>query len=167
MAAKNHTSQVTYQSARFLITDRPSDTNLKDYLQILKQNNVVALARVCEPSYDKSLLEEAGIVVRDLAFADGEPPPGDIVDEWLKLNDEAFAKEGACVAVHCVAGLGRAPVLVAVSLMERGMQAEDAVLHIRKTRRGAINTKQIAYLRKYKLRRKGKGKDNSGGCLCM
>ena len=36
-------------------------------------------------------------------------------------------------------GLGRAPVLVAVALIELGMKYEDAVEMIRMKRRGAIN----------------------------
>lgn len=36
-----------------------------------------------------------------------------------------------CIAVHCVAGLGRAPVLVAIALIEAGMKFEDAVEMIR------------------------------------
>ena len=58
-----------------------------------------------------------------------------------------------CVGVHCVTGLGRAPVLVAVALVELGMKYEDAVELIRKKRRGAINAKQLEFLAKYKRRK--------------
>ena len=45
---------------------------------------------------------------QDLAFEDGDPPPDTVIDEWFKLTDLIFTtKKGTCVAVHCVAGLGR------------------------------------------------------------
>lgn len=57
------------------------------------------------------------------------------------------------IAVHCVAGLGRAPVLVAISLIEAGMSPLDAVSFLRERRRGAINNKQLRFLENYRRRR--------------
>jgi protein tyrosine phosphatase type 4A len=61
---------------------------------------------------------------------------------------------GGCIAVHCVAGLGRAPVLVAVALIEYGMKPLDAIEFIRSRRKGAFNTHQIEFLDRYRCRRK-------------
>lgn len=56
-----------------------------------------------------------------------------MVETWFELLKSRFTESPeACVAVHCVAGLGRAPVLVALALIELGMKYEDAVEFIRK-----------------------------------
>ena len=55
-----------------------------------------------------------------------------------------------CVAVHCVAGLGRAPLLVCLALIEYGMEPLDAVELVRKHRRGALNSRQVAWVAQYK-----------------
>lgn len=73
------------------------------------------------------------------------------------------------IAVHCVAGLGRAPVLVAIALMEyERMDAVDAVMKIRSLRRGAINETQLRYLEGYKCRtgKRGIASGGEGGCGC-
>ena len=65
------------------------------------------------------------------------------------LEGAAAGRAQQCIAVHCVAGLGRAPMLVAVALMEGGFDAVDAVQFIRKARRGAINDRQFRFLETY------------------
>lgn len=113
------------------------------------------MVRVCEPSYKTDELEAQGIAVKDLAFEDGTFPPQKIVDEWFETLKQKWVKyhwfvgivwsasyvyyyyfsysqnPEACVAVHCVAGLGRAPVLVALALIELGLKYEAAVEMIR------------------------------------
>lgn len=128
--------------------------------QELKKRNVKDVVRVCEATYKTDALQEEGIRVLDMQFDDGTPPPPDIVEGWFELLRTRFRDEpDACIAVHCVAGLGRAPVLVALALMELGMKYEDAVELIRQKRRGAINAKQLSYLAsyrpKYRLRVRG------------
>eukprot|EP00161_Ancyromonas_sigmoides_P025924 TRINITY_DN8839_c0_g1_i4.p3 TRINITY_DN8839_c0_g1~~TRINITY_DN8839_c0_g1_i4.p3 ORF type:complete len:105 (-),score=29.77 TRINITY_DN8839_c0_g1_i4:2-316(-) len=104
-----------------------------------------------------------------MPFIDGEYPPDELIDRWLDLVFElklGAEKEGRkeVVAVHCVAGLGRAPCLVAIALVEQGMEALEAIQFVRQRRRGAINNKQLQRLEVYKKRRGGKA---CGGCVCM
>ncbi|GJD12404.1 Protein tyrosine phosphatase type IVA 3 [Galdieria sulphuraria] len=54
------------------------------------------------------------------------------------------------IALHCKTGLGRAPVMVAIALIEMGMDALDAIGYIRARRRGAINSRQLLFLEQYK-----------------
>lgn len=56
------------------------------------------------------------------------------------------------VAIHCAAGLGRAPVLVALALVEAGLDPVEAVGWLRALRRGAINGSQLAFLHQYQPR---------------
>lgn len=90
------------------------------------------MVRVCEPSYKVDELRSEGIEVFDLAYSDGTSPPDEIVEEWFKLLKRQFHENpDACVAVHCIAGLGRAPVMVALALIELGLKYEEAVELIR------------------------------------
>ncbi|XP_051663373.1 protein tyrosine phosphatase type IVA 2 isoform X2 [Manacus candei] len=131
----------------------------------LKKYGVTTLVRVCDATYDQAPIEKEGVRVLDWPFDDGAPPPGQIVDDWLNLLKAKFREEpGCCVAVHCVAGLGRAPVLVALALIECGMKYEEAVEFIRQKRRGAFNSKQLLYLEKYRPKMRLRFKDANGHC---
>lgn len=70
-----------------------------------------------------------------MEYDDGGAPPAEIINAWLDVVQTTFhdapdssgpnAKEGPAIAVHCVAGLGRAPVLVAIALIEYGKVRAD------------------------------------------
>uniref|UniRef100_A0A3Q2YGD2 Protein tyrosine phosphatase type IVA 3 n=1 Tax=Hippocampus comes TaxID=109280 RepID=A0A3Q2YGD2_HIPCM len=115
--------EITYKNMRFLITHNPTNATLNKFIE-------------------------------DWPFDDGAPPSNQIVDDWLNLLKLKFREEpGCCVAVHCVAGLGRAPVLVALALIECGMKYEDAVQFIRH--------KQLFYLEKYRPKMRLRFKDSN------
>lgn len=160
----NKPTYVEHKSHRFLIMDAPTDANLPAYIDMMKKRKVDTVVRACEPTYGTSPLAAAKIDVREFAFPDGDPPPDNIVSRWLDLVDSKFnspnSKDAGTVAVHCVAGLGRAPVLVAIALVEAGMEPYDAIAFIRKKRRGAINAQQLKYIEAYKRR-------STGGCCVI
>ncbi|KAF7213366.1 protein tyrosine phosphatase type IVA 1 [Nothobranchius furzeri] len=153
--------EITYKNMRFLITHNPTNATLNKFIEELKKYGVTTVVRVCEATYDATLVVKEGIQVLDWPFDDGAPPSNQIVDDWLNLLKVKFREEpGCCIAVHCVAGLGRAPVLVALALIECGMKYEDAVQFIRQKRRGAFNCKQLFYLEKYRPKMRLRHRNN-------
>lgn len=145
----NQPTLIQVNQLKFLILDAPHSHNIYFYIQELRRYNVSDLVRTCERTYDDFPLQEAGIKSHALVFPDGEPPSKCIIQEWLDLVDDC-SRRNATVAVHCLAGLGRAPVLVVIALIESGMKNVEAVEFVRSRRRGAINKKQLEYLMSYK-----------------
>ncbi|XP_032016804.1 protein tyrosine phosphatase type IVA 1-like isoform X3 [Hylobates moloch] len=101
--------------------------------------------------------------IEDWPFGDGAPPSSQIVADWLHFVKIKFREEsGYYIAVHCIVGLGRAPVLVALALIEGGMKHEDAVQFIGQKQRGAFKSKQLLYLEKYHPKMRLRFKDSNG-----
>jgi protein tyrosine phosphatase type 4A len=61
------------------------------------------------------------------------------------------------IAVHCVAGLGRAPTLVALAMINNGCDKNNAIELIRKERIGAINMTQSNFILDYKVSNRAGG----------
>lgn len=154
----NPPTLIEYNHLRFLIADAPSNNNLSLYMQEFERYNVTDVVRVCDPTYNTDPLLARGIKVHDWVFGDGDAPPSHIVNEWLDLVQTRFCcnddDDRPAIACHCVAGLGRAPVLVAIALIESGMSPLDSVAFIRQRRRGAINNRQLKYIENYRRRTK-------------
>jgi len=179
---------VPSKALKFLIMDAPRQNNLHLYIKEFRKYHVTDVVRVCEATYPAAGLESAGIKLHELPYDDGQSPPKETLEKWLKLVGDrlngappatdstpsshngsvaAVSDCSSCIAVHCVAGLGRAPVLVAIALIEyAGMHYSEAVTLIRKHRRGAINGKQLNWLEKYK-RTKRTSVESQCGCVMM
>ncbi|KAI8615237.1 protein-tyrosine phosphatase-like protein, partial [Chytriomyces sp. MP71] len=148
---------------RFVVFDAPSDSNVAEYGAALTGLNVTVVVRSCTSTYHADKL---GIKVIDLCFEDGCKAPDAIAKEFVALCVDTFGRDaftkGAsagpavssvsipAIGVHCVAGLGRAPLLVAIALIEAGMDPADAVALIRTKRRGALNAQQLNSVLEYK-----------------
>lgn len=166
MAARASTpALIVHKGCHFLITDNPASENVPQFIQEMQNNKVTDIVRACEErSYDAAEVETAGLAVHEYNFPDGAPPPDEVIQQWMALVNERFPKKAKgtpehTIAVHCVAGLGRAPMLVAVAMMERdpALQPEEAVALIRAKRRGAFNARQLKFLQDYVRMNKGKG----------
>lgn len=169
------TTVIDHFPLRFVITDSPSNASIKPHVQELLKYKVKHAVRAMDSTYSVGPLKEAGIAVHEMNFRDGDSPPIYVLERWLKLVQRCFIKQPTLtlrkfkkedsvrfasevsllqpderVSVHCVAGLGRAPVLVAVALVEFGrITPQEAIQLIREKRRGAINTKQERWLHEY------------------
>lgn len=127
--------------------------------------------RTCEVTYAKSNVEKAGIKFHEMECTDGAPPTDDVVTKWLEVCSDRFGDleeagtaeaqkgkaAGPCISVHCIAGLGRAPVLVCVALIEAGLSSGAAIEMIRKRRSRAFNRAQIKWLTHTYKRRAAQG----------
>jgi protein tyrosine phosphatase type 4A len=164
-------TSIEVKPMNFLIMDTPRQSTLHLYIKEMRKHAVTDVVRVCEPTYQRAELDAAGIGLHDMEYPDGHSPPKEIIDQWLQLVDRTFFSGGDAppkksIAVHCVAGLGRAPVMVALALIEfAGMDPVEAVSLIRRHRRGAINEKQLLYLEGYKKYYRRGGGD--GGCCVI
>ena len=128
---------------KFYIGGTPNQNNLNSFIQKVKEHKIKHIVRLCDPSYDNKVFND--VTIYDWQFKDGDVPSQDIIDKWknlFKINEP--------ILVHCVGGLGRAPTLVAIALIELNTTPYESVSLIRQTRPGAINTKQLQFILGYK-----------------
>jgi len=147
---------------KFVISCTPQPNNLQRWIDLWNAEGVKNVVRACEPTYDAAVLKAAGITLHEMEYSDGSSPSAEVIEKWLDLVETVFPRRGhappevgTAIAVHCVAGLGRAPLFVVLAFIERGMKNLEAVDFVRNKRRGSINAKQLEFIHGYHPKRKG------------
>jgi protein-tyrosine phosphatase len=88
---------------------------------------------------------------RHLPIADYSVPTEAFEQQWIIQGREIreMLRNGEDVLVHCKGGLGRAGMMAARLLVELGMDPDEAIVAVRRVRKGAIETpSQLALVRR-------------------
>ena len=114
---------------------------------------MTTVVRLCdEKKYDDSVLKKHGITVIDIPIADGSVPDDEMVKNWKKIIMAEMEKKNMAIAVHCMSGLGRAPLFVCIGLISFGkIDPTDAITMVRAKIPRALNSKQVSYVCNIKI----------------
>ena len=136
---------IKYNRLTIFISETPDDSTIESFINQLYNHSIKHVVRLCGHTYDQYPILNSNINFYDWDYPDGSVPTKELIIKWnqlIKLNEP--------ILVHCLAGLGRSPLLVAISLIENKMNQYDAIEYIRCKRPGSINSIQLKWLRKYK-----------------
>ncbi len=156
------------KNLKYLVTACPNEIGKDKYINTLICNNVGYLVKLCEDKeidnypFDSALYDQYNIEFHNLSFEDGCCPSEEIIEKWYQICMDA-EKKNKCIAVHCKSGLGRAPSLVALSMIKNGVDNIQAIEHIRKNIKGSFNSIQLAYIMQFS----NKGNIRNCGCSIM
>lgn len=138
---------------KYILSSCPNDKNIEEYSTFLKDNNVKYLVNFCEKEYQNSNLNNS-IKYESLFIEDGKTPGSDKLERWKELCNDCI-KENKNIALHCVSGMGRAPTMLCIALIEYdNYNSIDAIELLRKKRKGCLNSIQLRYLMNYKKNKK-------------
>lgn len=136
-------------SLTFYTTCVPTDNNLDKYIEIIKKNKITHLVRSCELSYDEKKVAEHCSTYY-IEIKDGKYPEHKKVIEWINYLYKVFYENPTLnnsIIIHCVAGLGRSPLLVVIGLIVcEKMRPEDALFYVRKHIKQCLNKIQVEYV---------------------
>ncbi len=113
---------------------------------------VAVLINLHERPHEPAVLSRYGLTQVHIPVRDFTPPTPAQLERGVAAITEAVSN-GARVAVHCGAGLGRTGTLLACYLVSRGLTAKEAMARVRAARPGSIETpEQEAAVEAYAVR---------------
>ena len=106
------------------------------------------------PRYDISRVTALGFERHNIPVKDFCPPTVEQLEQFVALA--ASMPPNAKMVVHCEGGSGRTGTFAAAYLIAKGLTVTEAIAHVRKARRHAIETpEQEAALGDFAARHKG------------
>ena len=91
------------------------------------------------PNYDLALIESLKLERHNIPVRDFQSPTRDQLMQFVQLVDGANEKR---IVLHCLGGSGRTGTFAAAYWIAQGMTAREAVLHVRKAKLTAIETRE-------------------------
>lgn len=143
----------TESQRNFIISESPStliNNNIEEYIKILQKNSINLVINLTEKNkYDTDKIKNANIDYLHFPLQDGSVPTDDQVNKLLE-----FLNRYNSIAFHCTAGLGRAPMMFAISyILLFNKKALDTIEMIREQEPNALNNIQIKYLSNFKRKK--------------
>ena len=132
---KTALEQLKMAGASGVITMMPSDE--------MKSLDVESVPEICK---------ELGMRWFQFPVIDDSAPDNNFHDKWISASDDVHSilDEGGTLAIHCRGGSGRTGFMVAIILLERGMEKEEVIAKVREIRPKSLSIEShMAYLSKY------------------
>lgn len=134
----------------FIISETPTNINIETYIKILQRNNINLVINLTETiTYNNEYIKNKNIDYIHFPIKDG-----DVLTDDKIFNLKNILERYNSIAFHCVAGLGRAPLVCAISfLLLNDTHPIDIIEMIRKKEPNSFNTIQINYLYNFKRKK--------------
>jgi protein tyrosine phosphatase type 4A len=131
---------------KFRVYFGPSPNNLNIFLDKLKKYNINMIVRLCEPSYH---IECNSIQIQDLPITSCTPSK-EVIRQWNDILDSINGN----IYVHCESGLGRAPTMIAIALLQKEVEPHNIIQMLRTINKKLFNNIQLKFIFNYTIKRK-------------
>lgn len=125
---------------RLLGSSNPSTTDLE---QLSDEGFTLLVSLLDEteqaPNYDLGVAAELGFERHNIPVRDFQPPTVDQLRTFVRLIDDS---DPARAIVHCLGGSGRTGTFAAAYWIAHGMEAKEAVAHVRRVKPTAVETQE-------------------------
>ena len=147
-------SFIKFRNIKIFINGLP-DNQFK-YSKFLKDNNIHYIVKLCdETNKNTEFIKNLKLInFFELIYKDGYIPDNYIINKWLDIINDACLNNYN-VFIHCLSGLGRAPLLVCILLIINTNEKKHLIIEkIRKIRKNALNKVQLNYFMNKKWKNK-------------